>query len=268
MDSQPFPETSVSVTLRNLFRLSDEVIQEHQEEFKLLIQRISEQISIEPPVVTKERSLSAKEILDTTGKDLGLVRTFLERDRTSLILKGNPLDDSSAAQITGIEKQFQRVPCMRYLAPCYHDFLSPNERNVDGILGKRRRRYGRTKTFFEKNKLPVSSSNKTLLKCGEKAWYIEIELGIPGLWLALLPVLAKFPHVPWQEIVNIIRLLQYDFYPEVISLAREVSPQAEYYQQIYNFRVGLQPLPAHSQSDSSMSLITQDVDRDSDSQPD
>lgn len=137
-----------------------------------------------------------KEIRDPTGIILGVLGTAVGPKK--VFLSGG--DD--------LLSSFMRALITRYFVG---DFTV--RRQWKGL------RYGIATYLREEGLSDSTSTNAT--KNGLKVYDVETVLNAPGIWIFLAKALPRLPHLPQEEMDQMIQRLVEGEYPEIISFARK-----------------------------------------------
>ncbi|RDH26984.1 hypothetical protein BDQ94DRAFT_123513 [Aspergillus welwitschiae] len=186
------------------------------------------------------RSISAPELLDFNHGKLNELQEFLENDQTAELqtitqVRGDTncriryLLEGSGGEESGGEGRslparilFMRLLTVIYLATRYETWLQFFEGSpAISFPSGRPKRHGYCQQFIRENDLPPRAKN--WISCGQKIRRIEKEVGMPGISLALMFSLPKFPLFPEHQVTISIDLLRDGHYPRILAFATSIS---------------------------------------------
>lgn len=185
------------------------------------------------------RAEDAESCLNKTEKELDSVRKFFHVDQTAIIrcIRFCEGQDPRIVFLLAREKgrhtisnQFKRLLAVRFLALQYEEWLMhiTGEPLGAALCNNRRHNSGQWKTFICDQRLPGKSQCRGWVECGQKLLKIERETCIPGISLALIPMLPRIPHLYNAEVENSIYLLKHG-YPEIKKLSQDLEKFLGYF---------------------------------------
>ncbi|KAL2784138.1 hypothetical protein BJX66DRAFT_95663 [Aspergillus keveii] len=143
-----------------------------------------------------QRSDKADEFLEKVSMALPQISELIERlqDPTSLMMQHfNTADDPrvkflALGHVPSLEKCFLRAIIVRYLTECCS--LS------GGII----------KDFIQEASIEDTAPLRAALAAGQKIYWLEKALKLPGIWVAFMSVFSRIAHLPSREVHRIPEL--------------------------------------------------------------
>ncbi|KAI9040776.1 uncharacterized protein KD926_007720 [Aspergillus affinis] len=231
-------DDEITYAIRLLLSLSDNQIRRHILQFQDLTKKVT--------AVTKSDSLSAETITNTAQSNLELVREFLLKDQTGVILRSahDLGKDPRTAVLLLRTGDRERLLACRYLALCRRQHFPDDMEIVKGGGRQRSRskREGNGRAFINAIGLPLKNQTEDGLKRGEKVLQIEDDTGNPGVSFALLPSFVKLDHLYSNEIRRVPAVFASQPLVSGMVQASRWSQLLDFYQTLYNYHVGEYPV--------------------------
>ncbi|KAL1979007.1 hypothetical protein VTN96DRAFT_7491 [Rasamsonia emersonii] len=187
-------------------------------------------------------SKKCHEFLDELQKELRLIKTFFDDDRSYLIMelagKGDPrVAALSPPRTASYEQLFLFTLSVRYHARTYRAaFL---DMDGDRLHDSGSRAHGHSGEYIEKYGLSPSADRVGYaLRIGRKQQAVEEGVSLSGMSLVMTPMSRKLHALTSLEIDKAICLLAvFNEYEQIMGLSCYLSPDMDSYQEIFDSEV-------------------------------
>jgi hypothetical protein len=93
--------------------------------------------------------------------------------------------------------------------------------------------------FIAEEGLTNTAQMNNAIRHGQKMYWVELDIGEPGIWLVLMTVLARFDHLPVSEVSTISSLLREKYRETILSAASNLSGHMNSSSRLYDTWVDL-----------------------------
>lgn len=224
-------EQRIRACFQLLYQLPDQEEWQWRNEINLLFYRC-QGLGLQWPL---QDTIRPYEFLDELQKKLETVKRFFVVNRVSLIsrlkTRGDPRVSSLALpRRPSCEQAFVYILCIRNHAQAYR--MSEDGNRLPGPGDRRNGHLSAYAAQFSHGQNQIKEGTKI----GRKLTAIEDGIEASGISLVVILVSRKLDHLTSEEVEMVIWLLGiFNQYPEILELARDLSPDMESYQDFYNY---------------------------------